>query len=130
MDPRDDPRTVRHLRFFNAACRVIGIGFVLWGAGFAAWGYYLFANLEAPFWVDGVEDHDPVPRLVMALIATLMFIAGVYLLFMRTYRPDLGDTSRCDRLVDPFGSRDPNPYRGRRSWWTGDRKAGSANSAV
>lgn len=130
MDPRDDPRTIRHWRFFNVSCRVLGIGFVLWGAAFAAWGYYLLANPAVPFWVEGVESHDTEPRLVMALFATLMFVTGAFMLLVRAYRPDLGDTSYFDRIVDPFGSRDPTPYRGRRSWWTGDRQSGSSHSAV
>jgi hypothetical protein len=114
-----DPRSRGHWRTFNRMIRVVGAGFLLWGIGFAAWGIHLVRNLDLPFWENGIETHEPEPRLLMAAMAGIMAVFGLLMLLMRSYRPDLGDVSSLDRFVDPFGTRGPRPA-GRRSWWTGD----------
>ena len=110
-------------RSFNVMRRVVGLGFVLWGVGFAAWGAWLLLHPSAPFAVNGVPTTAVGPRLEMTLAAGAMAILGVFLIRGRAYRPDLGDVPY---LVDPFLAK--SQRRTNRQWWTGDPKPGSARA--
>jgi hypothetical protein len=122
---RDYASEVQHWRRVTKLSRVVGVGFILWGTVVAAWSIHLARYLELPFTVDGIEDHHLQPRFTMAAIGVLLALIGVGLLAARAYRPDLGDRNVLDRLVDPFDTfseQKARPYRGARSWWTGDPK--------
>jgi hypothetical protein len=120
---RDYESEVQHWRRVTKFSRVIGVWFILGGSFFAVWGIHLALHLGVPFAGNGVEDHHLQPRLTMAAMGTLLALLGVGLVSARAYRPDLGDRNALDRFVDPFDTfseRKAQPYRGARSWWTGD----------
>lgn len=118
-----DQGSIRRWRSFNVISRLLGGALLLWGAGFCIWGIYLCLNRTAPFWVDGTPSDALGPRLATAVMSGLMAAAGAAMLWMKPYRPDLGDVSFLQRLVDPFGARNADAYAGPREWWTGDRKS-------
>jgi hypothetical protein len=51
----------------------------------------------------------------MMLAGVMVALIGIPFLFVRPFRPDLGDTSP---VVDPIGVRGNSKRR--RRWWTGD----------
>ena len=85
---------------FNVFVRLLGVGFVIVGIIIAV------SALSA------ASDNAFVQVVGALIIAGL----GAGMLFVRPYRPDLGDVSAT---VDPFRARADALHPSRRSWWTG-----------
>ncbi len=118
---RDYASEVQHWRRLTKFARIAGVAFILVGIVCATEGLYVAWYPETPQAVRDVRAQPPEPRAALAVGAVAILI-GIGLIWVRAYRPDLGDRNVLDRAIDPFntfGERKP-PYRGPRSWWTGD----------
>jgi hypothetical protein len=103
-------------RAFNAGVRVVGIAFVGAGAVVALSGLGVIPYTDQP--PPGAE----ATYVVMTpgswwLIGVVIMLIGLPMLFVRSYRPDLGDV---ERLAHPFGARGNSKHP--RTWWTGQPK--------
>jgi hypothetical protein len=120
---RDYHSEIPHWRRMAKLTRVAGIALIVVGGANAAVAIRAVLDPRVPFVVDSVADDGMAARLIAAVFCSMVAILGVALVSMRTYRPDLGDRSVLDKVVDPFDTFGGHPrqrHRGARSWWTGD----------
>ena len=120
---RDSQRFVRHWRRLTKMMRVGGIALIVVGTMTAVESMRTILDSGRPFLVNGVPGDSLTPRVIGLVLASLAAIAGVGVVSMRAHRPDLGDRSVLDKLIEPFDDRQTPPYRGARTWWTGDPKS-------
>ena len=99
-------------RLFNIAGRVLGLAFL--GGGLALVGLSSSTRVA----VGASTQPAPVPDSEIVAIAGLVVAAlGALLLWVRPFRPDLGDTSA---LVDPMRAKAAGGTRRPYRWWTGE----------
>lgn len=102
--PAFSPDEILYLRARNAVRRALGIAATLAGGALI-----LHRLLGDPAEVRAGD--------IWLLAGGVCVACGAIGLLARSYRPDLGDQSWLERWTAPPASA---PYRGRRSWWTGD----------
>ena len=87
-----------HWRMFNVSMRLVGMWFVLGGAGFLARALvYKFAPASA-----GIPTLSGSPAVDFAAAGLIALVIGVVSLKVRPYRPDLSKSAA------------------RLNWWNGD----------
>lgn len=100
-----------YLPFFNVAVRVVGILFSVWAvvALYSGIVFTMRPELTAHYRTAGIS-----PGLITIGLAVAVGLIGGALLWVRPYRPDLGDA--------PFSTGPTVDRTTRRSWWTGGLK--------
>jgi hypothetical protein len=110
-------------RSFSVFCRLLGFAFVLGGAVVAASPF-----IRATDYSPSRHPFDPGREATITVaVGLVVALLGVLLLYVRPFRPDLGDTSI---LVDPVGARAQRRWPRSYSWWTGDSRAPTDSAAV
>jgi hypothetical protein len=114
-----------HWRLFNVLRRLLGIGAIVNGAVFVAWGLALLARPRSTVAMNGVLATAASANLLVLLVGATALALGAVIVRARSYRPDLGDASW---LLEPQTAHAEK--REGRTWWTGDQKARSTRAAV
>lgn len=102
--PAFSPDEILYLRIRNAVRRALGIAATLAG------GALIVRRLLSDPAELGADER-------WLLAGGVCLACGAIGLLARSYRPDLGDQSWLERWSAPSATA---PYRGRRTWWTGD----------
>lgn len=77
--------------FLNVLGRVVGVFFIILGAGFAFWGLSLILNPKSTIAVNGKPSGDLWLKCLPLIAGVVAGLLGFLILVSRRFRPNLGD---------------------------------------